>query len=161
MTELSFPARLSLAGMIAATGGAVALAIATRAPELLHYSGVFREVAPFLRLAMGGALIAGLLVAPGFGRAGGWGWVCAMLSLAAATALGAALAWSLLPVEWVIDLFFGGLQHHPMPFENYLPQAFLAMVIVCAFILSHHYVLGAWVMAGVVLHLCARGWRNG
>lgn len=161
MTELSLPARLSLAVMIAATGGAVALAIATHAPELLYHSGVFREVAPFLRLATGGALIAGLLVAPGFGRAGGWGWVCALLSLAAATILGAALAWYLLPVEWVIDLFFGGLQHHAMPFGNYLPQVLLAMGMVCAFIISHHYVLGVWIMAGVVLHLCACAWRNG
>lgn len=152
--------RFTLAGMIAAAGAIVAFGISVLSPDLLRQSGVFKDTLPFVRVAAGGALCAGLLVAPGFGRAGGWGWALSSLSFLAATILGAVLAWLMIPLESIIDMVSGDLQPRHYPFEVSAQNALLAAFMVGAAILSEQNLLGFCGFVVFALHLTARHLRE-
>jgi hypothetical protein len=106
-------------------------------------------------------LLAGRLVAPGFGRAGGWGWVIAVLSFMAATFLGAIFAWLAIPLEGVIDMFSGGLQRHFDAIEMMPQVAVLAALMVGAAVVTNLHLFGLWCLAAFVLHLVGLRMREG
>ena len=95
MTGITMKQRFGRAALVGIAGGAVAWAI-------MIADNTFRADYSFLRAAIMGAFLAGLIVARGFGGRGARGWFMAGLSFALATVLGAIFA---VPLIFLDDAF--------------------------------------------------------
>lgn len=148
MTGINATDRIAIATLTGATGVAVAVGITLADP---YFNGTIG----FWRVAGGGALIAGLGVAAGFGRAGHWGWLLSLLTFAGATVVGAIIAFFLMQMEAALGFAtFGG-----SGFSG-IANSIVAPIFVVSTTVGEVLVGKVWIVCWVVLHLSARRLRH-
>lgn len=124
--------RFTRALLVALSGGVVAAGI-------MFADSAFRNDWGFVRAAVMGAFIAGLLLARGFGGQGAWGWFRAGLTFAACTVLGAAIAVPLLGMDaWMMDT---GLAHIIAALAG---MSMLGPVYVLSMVAEHYMIWAVW-----------------
>jgi len=141
MTQITLAQRFGRAALVGIAGGIVASAI-------MMSDSMFRHDLGFLRAAIMGAFLAGLIVARGFGGQGARGWFRSGLSFGAASVLGAALAVPFLGFDaWLMrtDMM--------RSLSEGTGTALLGPVYVLGLIGGERLVLKAWLAFGILTHL--------
>ncbi|MGJ8618519.1 MAG: hypothetical protein ACSHWS_16875 [Sulfitobacter sp.] len=133
------PLRYEIAGLTAALGGIVSIAMVLWGGPMSRY---LPTGSGFHLAAIVGAGLAGLICASGFGRMGRRGWCIAAATACIATLMGAVLGAGL------IGLFAGTIFGAPM--------GVVAIIDASASVVT----VGIWTMTMAALHLAARRART-
>ena len=149
MSITTLKERFGVATAIGSSGGLVAHAITQASPY-------FNDDLGFCRGAAAGAVVAGFLLAGGFGRSGAGGWALAALSFAGATLIGAAIAVLFLPLEAFVarlDL--------PDIALGFLGSLAMGPLYVVEMVTSKGAVLLPWIGSVLGIHLIALRLKDG
>lgn len=152
MTQITMTQRFGRAALIGMAGGAVAFAI-------MMSDSMFRTDYGFMRAAVMGAFLAGLLVARGFGGQGSWGWFCAGASFAAATVMGAVFAVPLMFLDEMLvpEDLLNTLGELVSAVRTLTLSTVLGPAYVVVLIFSKLMVLKAWLAFCLLIHLLVIG----
>lgn len=148
MTRLSIEQRFGVACAVSVAGGLVALCLMIAERHIKVDYAIFR-------MALGGAFVAGLVVADGLGRRGWKGFAWAILAFGTATVAGAFLAVCLMPIDEMWSFTPAAFFNPTDTFQVGL----MAPVYLMEIALKEATVLNAWMLVGALVHAIALNLR--